>query len=88
MSEKANDGERQQRALEALRDAIMKTFQDHGEFPTRWVLLAEGVGVEDNLRGLWVATSEDAKPWDTLGMLMHATHMEQARTVWVERPED
>lgn len=48
---------------------------------------AEGVGVEDNERGLWIATSEGAKPWDTLGLMQHAIHIEQARTVWNDRPD-
>jgi hypothetical protein len=73
--------------LQALTAAIEGAFTSNGEFPTRWVLIAEGVGVDDNERGLWLATSEGAKPWETLGLMQHAIHIEQARTVWNDRPE-
>lgn len=73
--------------LRALTEAIEGALSSNGEFPTRWVLLAEGVGVEDNERGLWIATNGGAKPWDTLGLMQHAIHIEQARTVWNDRPE-
>jgi len=64
--------------LAALRRAVAEAFAPFGELPTRWVLLAESLGL-DGERGLWSACSEEAKPWDTLGLLHFAAAREAAK---------
>ncbi len=58
-----------------LSEAVTGVLQTYGEFTTKWVVLAETVG-EDSRPSLWMATADEARPWDTLGMLKFATHLE------------
>jgi hypothetical protein len=48
---------------------------------TRWVVVAETVEAEDGTRGLWCLAPDDAKKWDTLGLLHHALDVERANTI-------
>jgi hypothetical protein len=72
---------------DALGDALSDTFRRvEAGMLTRWVVLAESID-EDGQRGLWLITQEDARAWDTIGMLTYALHLEQARTV-AREPKD
>lgn len=79
--------ERFKRIRRELSDAVAGVLQRHGEMLTKWIVLAEGIGAEDNERGLWMATAEGATAWDSLGMLMHAIQREQA-SVTAEAVQD
>jgi hypothetical protein len=63
--------------IAALREGIEGGLGRHDEVPTKWVLISETVGI-DGERGLWLATSEGAKPWDIMGLLQWALAQEQA----------
>lgn len=63
--------------IDELRDSIEGAFGRHGEVPTKWILVSEAVGL-DGVRGLWMATSEGAKPWDLMGLLRWAFAQEEA----------
>lgn len=47
-----------------------------------WVALVETID-EHGKRGLWTFTSDDVKAWDTVGLLGHAMHLQQAETLAV-----
>lgn len=66
-----------QAVIGALREGIEGGLGRHGEVPTKWILISEAVGI-DGERALWMATSEDAKPWDLMGLLQWALAQEQA----------
>jgi len=38
---------------------------------TKFVIVAEVIGI-DGRRSLWTDTNDDATPWDTAGLLIHA----------------
>lgn len=65
----------------AIGDAIQSTVAEHeGGFVTKWVALVESVG-PDGQRGLWTLTSNEVMAWDTVGLLQHALHVQQAQTL-------
>ncbi len=51
---------------------------------SRFVLVAEVIEANGD-RATWTMVDEDAKPWDTLGLLEHARCVEAA---CYQRPED
>uniref|UniRef100_A0A7S2R3N7 Glycosyl hydrolase family 32 N-terminal domain-containing protein n=1 Tax=Eucampia antarctica TaxID=49252 RepID=A0A7S2R3N7_9STRA len=60
----------------ALFDEKTNVWIDH---PTiRYLMLYEGVSAEDNKHRLFVATSDDARKWDKLGMLLDVNSQPQA----------
>jgi hypothetical protein len=61
----------------AIGDFIRKVDPD--AMATRWVLVVEAIDRDD--RYLWVFAPNDAKPQDSLGLMTHATHLEQAATL-------
>lgn len=64
-----------------LGDAIAGVLARHERSMVgHWVALVETID-EHGKRGLWTFTSEDAKAWDTVGLLGHAMHLQQAQTV-------
>lgn len=63
-----------------VRDALANAFGEGGDMLTRWVLCAEIID-ENGERFVWNVTSEDARAWDTLGLLGHAVQIEQAGIV-------
>lgn len=56
-------------------------------FVTKWVALVESVD-PDGTRGLWTMTSEDVKAWDTVGLLQHGLHLQQAQTLAARSEDD
>jgi hypothetical protein len=58
-----------------LSDTLTGVLQEFGEFTMKWVVLAETVG-EDSRPSLWMATADEARPWDTMGMLTFALQLE------------
>ncbi len=67
--------------LEALvRNALGQAFGANGDMLTHWVLLDEIID-EDGERAVWNVASEDARAWDTLGLLTYAVQIEQAGIV-------
>lgn len=59
-----------------LANAVEDTFKRvEGGIVTKWLLIAETVG-PDGERGLWTRTSDDLKPWESLGMLRFAQVIE------------
>ena len=70
-----------ERVGEAIGSAINDVVGQHENgFVTRWIALIESVA-PDGSRGLWTLTSDDLKAWDTVGMLGHAMHLQQGRTI-------
>ncbi len=70
------DGEAIEREIgKAIADVLAR---HEGGFVTKWLALVETV---DGLgqRGLWTATSDDLKAWDTCGLLTHALHLQQSQ---------
>lgn len=67
---------------EDLAHAIAEVIQKHeaGGLVTRWVCLIETIGTEGTA-GLWTATSDGLKAWDTVGMLGHALDLQRAQTI-------
>jgi len=64
-----------------IGDAIQNAVGQHERgFVTKWVALVESVD-PDGQRGLWTMTSEDVKAWDTVGLLQHGLHLQQAQTL-------
>ena len=57
-------------ATEAI-DSYIKHL-DPGAIVLRFVVVAEVLDNESE-RSIWVSVAEDAKPWDTLGLLQYAT---------------
>jgi hypothetical protein len=51
-----------------IADALSQVMGSVGEMVTRWVALVEVID-EDGVRALWALAPDDAKAWDTLGML-------------------
>lgn len=68
-----------------VRDTLGTAFGD--EMLVRWVLLAEVIDT-DGERAVWNMTSEDARAWDTLGLLTYATQIEQAGIVADHRDDE
>jgi hypothetical protein len=63
-----------------LADAIAAVLANHEtSMVTKWVALIEVID-SDCERGLWTATSSDAKAWDTIGLLQHAVDIQRAQT--------
>ena len=69
-----------QGARAAVEHAISDALRQSDEMVTRWVALIESVDT-DGKRGLFMLANEDAKAWDTLGMLGYAIQCEQSRGV-------
>ncbi len=70
-----------ERLQSALGDAIGRAVGEHESgFVTKWVALVESVD-PDGERGLWTLTSDDVKAWDTVGLLQHGLHLQQAQTL-------
>lgn len=66
---------------QAIGDAIQCAVSEHERgFVTKWVALVESVA-PDGTRGLWTMTSDDVMAWDTVGMLQHGLHLQQAQTL-------
>lgn len=74
----SDDGERFDKAM---ADAVQRVASEvyPGDLVTRWVVLVETIN-QDGRRGLIVSAQVGSKPWDTLGLLQHAVHLEQAAT--------
>lgn len=70
---------------ERISNALSDILGSEGEMVTRWVALVETID-SDGERALWCQTAENAKPWDTLGMLMFAVQQEQAGAVETDEP--
>lgn len=63
----------------AIREVIAK-HPENSEAPemvTKWVTLIEVVDTNGN-RGLWTATGDDVKAWDTLGLLQYGVELQRA----------
>lgn len=69
---KGRDGPEQEAVRLALRDAVEGVLRQHGEYPTKWVFLAEAMGAADGERTFWLTMGEATKPWDILGMAAFA----------------
>jgi hypothetical protein len=80
------DPERVERIRQEVGEAVAGVLSRHGEFVQRWTILVDSVGVEDNERGLWLASSPGTMVWDRLGMLMFALQLEQAGALRDEPP--
>jgi hypothetical protein len=65
------DGPDQQQVREALREAVEGVLREHGEYPTRWTLMAEAMG-GDGERSFWLTCGESTQPWDILGLAAFA----------------
>lgn len=66
---------------EAMNTAIRDVIAQHENgFVTKWVALIETVD-ETGERGLWPLAGKDTKPWEVLGMLQHALHLQLAQTL-------
>lgn len=73
---------------QAIGDAIDSAVGQHeGGFVTKWVALVESVGPAGN-RGLWTMTSDEVTAWDTVGLLQHALHMQQAQTLCADEDDE
>lgn len=65
----------------AVAKAIGDGVSEHeGGFVTKWVALVESVDPE-GARGLWTLTSDDVMAWDTVGLLQHGLHLQQAQAI-------
>lgn len=86
MSDEETLGEKLQRVIGA---AIESAIAEHeGGFTTKWVALVETVDAE-GARGLWPMASDEVKAWDTVGLLQHGLHLQQAATLADQlRPDD
>lgn len=61
-----------------IGDAIDTAVGQHeGGLVTKWVALVDS----DGERGLWTMTSQGVKAWDTVGLIQHALHLQQAQTL-------
>lgn len=70
-----------QKLEEVIGAAIQSAVAEHESgFTTKWVALVETVA-PDGSRGLWTMTSDDVKAWDTVGLLQHGLHLQQAQTL-------
>jgi hypothetical protein len=67
VSAEFRDGPNQEAVRHALREAVERVLHEHGELPTRWVLLAEAMG-GDGERSFWLVNGERTQPWDVIGM--------------------
>lgn len=66
---------------EALNEAIRDVIARHENgFVTKWIVLVETVD-ETGERGLWPCAGKDTKPWEVLGMLQYALHLQMAQTL-------
>lgn len=65
---------------DAVGQAISQAVAGETEMVTRWVALAEVIG-PDGERACYCLTPEDARAWDTLGLLTYAVQLEQAGIV-------
>jgi hypothetical protein len=57
----------------AKHDAVTAFVQDceADAIVTKFVIVAEVIGI-DGRRSLWTDTNDDATPWDSKGLLVHA----------------
>ncbi len=51
-----------------------------GGFVIKWLALVE-TSDRDGRRGLWTLSSPEVLAWDTVGMLTHALHLQQAQVL-------
>lgn len=77
MAEEANEPTQEAFAA-AIENALAGVVP--GEMVNRWVFIVETIG-PDGDRGVWLQAPPGAKPWDTLGLLRHAEHVELAATI-------
>ncbi len=63
--------------FEAVSNALQQV--DPGTMPVKFVLLLEVID-RDGDRALWTAAGPNMTAWDTVGMLGHAMHVQQADT--------
>lgn len=64
----------------AVGEAIENAVGQHERgMALKWITLVESIDTDGD-RGLWTMTSADIKAWDTVGMLQHALHLQQAQT--------
>lgn len=72
----------------ALQSALEKILAEHdGALVNKWIVLADVTDRETGVRSLWSMANEEAKSWDTLGMLHAAIEIENQGTSW-ERTDD
>lgn len=69
-----------------ITSAVETALAEAEEFSTKWVFAAEAIGADSD-RGLWFVVSQDAKPWDTMGMMEYALAVERAAII-VRRAKD
>jgi hypothetical protein len=62
---------------DAVGGAISQAVAGEAEMVTRWVVLAEVLS-SDGERACYCLTPEDARAWDTLGLLTYGVQIEQA----------
>lgn len=60
---------------------------DPGAFVTRWVVVAEVIDAEGD-RAVWMDVSDDAKAWDSLGLLEYALQRERSTLIVDKMRED
>lgn len=60
-----------------LEREIPGAFAAKGQFVTRWLVIAEAVD-PDGERMLWLHNSDEALPWDLIGMLEFGLALEKA----------
>jgi len=66
---------------QVIGDAIANAIGEHEHgMVTKWVALVESIDA-DGERGLWTMTSDGVKAWDTVGLLQHGLHLQQAQTL-------
>lgn len=65
---------------EQIGAALDQAFRESGDMVTRWALVAEVID-EDGARSVWTLAPDEAKAWDTLGLLAFAQQVEQAEAV-------
>ena len=76
------DGELIEREIEQAISTVLATHE--GSFMLNWVAIIETAD-PDGSRGMWCFTNEQAKAWNTTGLLTHALHLQQAQLM---RDED
>lgn len=65
----------------AIGSAIEAQVSEHEHgLVVKWVALVETLDSTGE-RGMWTMTSADVKAWDTVGLLQHGLHLQQAQTL-------
>lgn len=64
-----------------LAEAIATVLAKHEQsMVIKWVALIEVMGSSGG-RSLWTMTSDGVMAWDTVGLLQHGLHIQQAQTL-------